>query len=297
MQVNNLKKHKFSKICKVCESDVYYFVSRIRHYSFCRCPTCGICYIEPLPTQIFLHHLYDDFYSGRRAFENYEDILLTTMNFISHRLQVIFTVINKPKSLKQFLDVGCGAGHHVYAAQKFGLQAYGIDVDRTSVNRAKSLGLSNIMHTNLLAAPFTKDGFHIVQFFHVLEHISNPKETLLKANLVLNNNGVIIIDVPNQASLISKLKILLNRIGFIKQGYGFLQPPNHIFAYTLRSLRLLLETSGFNIRKVIYYTPAHKLYNPTSINYKTSIKWFIIGILYMIFGRDSYISVYAVKKR
>lgn len=285
------------QVCSICNSYVQHQVGWINGYMCWYCRGCNTYYIEQSLADHSLFSLYNNFYSGQRARKIFHVIASISQLFLLNRFKIIQKNVHLNSSPLRFLDIGCGAGHCVYAAQKLNLEAYGIDIDKTCIDQANALGLKNIFHADLLHAHFRHEFFHVIQLFHVLEHIQHHKKILIKAREILTNNGVLIIDVPNQNSLIAKLKILFGLFKPMKRDYGYLQPPFHIFAFTLRSLKILLSLTGFEIVKIIYYSPANKLYNPSSINYKKSIKWFIIGILYMIFGRDSYVSVYATKKR
>lgn len=124
-----------------------------------------------------------------------------------------------------------------------GLDAYGIDVDEKSISIAREQGLK-VEKTDIFQANFKHGYFDLIQMKQVLEHIPDPKECLSRVRSLLKLNGVLMIDVPNQSGIIPKIKITFK---IRKNEYGFVQPPMHLFAYTQRSLRGILERVGFEV--------------------------------------------------
>ena len=88
------------------------------------------------------------------------------------------------------LDVGCGGGGLVYAAQQLGWNAFGIDVSKVAVDLSrKKWGLSTIFQTNL--ADFNpQQQFNVITAYHVLEHLYDPHQVLAKIKDLLDPDGL-----------------------------------------------------------------------------------------------------------
>ena len=99
--------------------------------------------------------------------------------------------------------------------------------------------------------------FDLIQLKQVLEHVLDPCDLIKEIYRILRKEGVLIIDVPNQEGLIPQLKI---KFGIKKEEYGFLQPLRHIYAFTSRTLRGLLEIKGFKIKRTIITTPGDAVF-------------------------------------
>ena len=179
-------------------------------------------------------------------------------------------------------------GGYVFAAEKLGLCAYGIDIDEKSCSFAKSLGL-NIFNGEISDANYSNNCFDIIQCKQVLEHIYSPNKLLSEIKRILNKNGVLIIDVPNQKGFIPKMKVLIN---FKKDEYGFLQPPRHSYAYTIKSLKYLLEKNNLKIINHFTSYPGNPTYCPL---YKQKLLQKILFKITNIFKGGSILVVYVKK--
>ncbi|HCN37520.1 MAG TPA: hypothetical protein DIS94_07415, partial [Bacteroidetes bacterium] len=108
--------------------------------------------------------------------------------------------ILKFKNSGSLLDVGCGSGLFLKSVSDV-FNVSGIDVSKKSINFAREefgLDVSNKSLDDLIS-----DGkkFDIITLWHVLEHFNNPVEDLKKIRNLLNENGVLIIEVPNWDSI------------------------------------------------------------------------------------------------
>lgn len=111
---------------------------------------------------------------------------------------------------------------------------------------------------------------------------------------ILKKGSYAIIDVPNQLSLMAKIKILLHYLK-IKKDFGYLQPPNHLFAFNHKNIVDFFKKEGFEVKKIVFVSPVDQLYFPTEQNYFKSFRDKIIKMLYNLIGKGSYISIYAKK--
>ena len=202
-----------------------------------------VCYCSPFPEDI--SGIYDDYFFNHGYKANYFDYLPLIKNSLDKKIRLLQSIYPEysQNNTKRFLDVGCGSGLYVHAAQLLGFDAYGIDVDEKSILIAREQGLK-VEKSDLLKVDFKQDYFDLIQMKQVLEHIPDPKEFLSRVRSLLKFNGILMIDVPNQSGIIPRLKISLN---LIKNEYGFVQPPVHLFAYTQQSLSSLLQRVGFEV--------------------------------------------------
>ncbi len=144
---------------------------------------------------------------------------------------------------KKMVEIGCGKGDFLSLIKQSGVDAYGIEYNGESVKQCINKGLvvtrDFIQSDNkrMIHAPF--DAFFISNF---LEHI--PKPNLLLGGLFnnLTNNAVGLVEVPNFDMILAK-KLFSEFI------------LDHLFYFTMDSLRILLEKNGFVIIdcKVIWH--------------------------------------------
>jgi predicted SAM-dependent methyltransferase len=103
----------------------------------------------------------------------------------------------------------------------------------------------------------TDKKYSCIHMSHVLEHIPNPNEWLRKAFDVLDEDGILVVCVPNMFSVSRKAKLFFRRIGLRsgkwKESW---RTPDHLFEPTIRGMKYLFRKNGFNILR--YYTYSRK---------------------------------------
>ena len=100
------------------------------------------------------------------------------------------------------LDVGCGLGYDAFSlALKYGCSVIGTDVDKTSVEIAKSIKQTlkaenvQIQLDNILKSKI-QEQFDLVLFLEVLEHIKDHERALCEISKRLKQKGLLILATP-----------------------------------------------------------------------------------------------------
>lgn len=98
------------------------------------------------------------------------------------------------------LEVGCGPGGILkYFYDKYNSQVLGIDLDQRYLDFGKENNLNLINST--IESFQTEQKFDLVIVCHVLEHLNNPIDFLIKIRSLLNENGSVYIEVPSLESV------------------------------------------------------------------------------------------------
>lgn len=140
----------------------------------------------------------------------------------------------------KLLDVGCGFGWVVAEAQKRGFTATGIDEAKPYITLGKWILRADLRHASLEKFS-AKEKFDVVVLNHVLEHIKKPKDFLAKIRKLLSPGGLLFVACPNINSLMYWI--------FKDRWYG-LQPAQHVWQFTGKSLPSEIATSGFIIDRI-----------------------------------------------
>jgi 2-polyprenyl-3-methyl-5-hydroxy-6-metoxy-1,4-benzoquinol methylase len=98
-------------------------------------------------------------------------------------------------------DIGCGVGIETDFIQSLGAFVVGVDIDFDLLKIAKN-HLPN-ENTQLLAGdahhlPFREKAFCVVVMFDVLEHLNDPLQVLTHISIILKDEGILILGVPNK---------------------------------------------------------------------------------------------------
>jgi 2-polyprenyl-3-methyl-5-hydroxy-6-metoxy-1,4-benzoquinol methylase len=135
----------------------------------------------------------------------------------------------------RLLDVGCGSGEWLVTMCELGWRVEGIDFDEDAVGVAKQKGL-DVRCGTLEQQNFPDGIFDAVTLNHVIEHLPDPKRTILECARILKPDGKLVIFTPNSSSLGHKV---------FQQNWRGLEPPRHLYLFSMQSLRSLLERNGF----------------------------------------------------
>ncbi len=102
------------------------------------------------------------------------------------------------------LDIGAGRGRFVATARSAGWQAEGIEPSERGVRGAAEVYGVELLQTGLESAGITA-GAGAITLWHVLEHVDDPAAALRRVAGRLAPGGVVLIGVPNRASLQARL--------------------------------------------------------------------------------------------
>lgn len=229
--------------CPVCSSEkVVYKPHTTFTHSLWRCRSCGLIFVYPQPTLQTLEKIYGDAYfkneqSQDYGYDDYQKDKTNILKTSERRLRSIEAFMPKKGML---LDVGCALGYFVEAAVRRGWDAHGIDISRYAIDAAKQTLGDRVMRGVLADANFPKGKFDAVVSWDCIEHVPDPRAQLKQTAELLKPGGLLVMATPDAGSAVAKL------MGDRWMGYKDLE---HLFYFSRRSLRMLLEQSGFEVIK------------------------------------------------
>ena len=143
-------------------------------------------------------------------------------------------------------DAGAGRGRFVAAARAAGFEATGIEPSARGVAAARdTYGVALQAATIEDARVDTVDG---VTLWHVLEHLDDPAAALWRVSSWLAPGGVVLVGVPNLASLQASLA---------RSRWFHLDLPRHRVHFTPPGITALLERTGFEVEAVHHVLAEH----------------------------------------
>ncbi len=192
-----------------------------------KCARCGLIYTNPRPEEEALISTY-----GRMVDEVYVE------ESSGRRLaaQSILKILKKFKKRGRLLDVGCATGFLLDEARKAGWEVSGVEPSAWAVDYAKkTLQIDTIFQGVLKDAGYPDNYFDAVVMKDSIEHLADPKGTLVEIRRVIKSDGIICVNTPNIDSLVGK--ILKARWWGVKQ--------SHLYYFSRKSLHAMLEAAGF----------------------------------------------------
>lgn len=164
------------------------------------------------------------------------------------------------KTLK-VLDVGCGSGTIAKKIQDNGHDVLGIDFSEEALKRAQERQIKTKQCNLDEGMPEKSNTYDVVWEGDIVEHVFDPIGLLKESARVLNPGGILLVTIPNDVGLISRIKILFG-ISHQEQMYrtsGFYK--HHTF-FTPKLIKFMLEKAGFEIvefRKVLNLGKRYKI--------------------------------------
>jgi len=199
------------------------------------------------------------------GFTNYSDI--KRLKFILNSLKE-----NVPEG-GSVLDVGCGNGIITRSLGKAGFKVNGIDISNKAIEKAKASNDLPNVNFNVISAEelaISQQKYDCVICSEVLEHLYQPQDLLKILYQSLEENGILVVTVPNgqgpREFLVTRPIIMLQKKNnwlwkFVQQlkttlGYSGTTVQSdaadltHIQFFTKKSLTTLAENNLFQIKKI-----------------------------------------------
>ncbi len=147
-------------------------------------------------------------------------------------------------SSRQALEVGCGDGDRMQTYGPFLDHVRGVEPDPRAVSVARERGLDVYEGTAEDLPNDIKDRqYDLIVFSHVLEHTIDPVISLRNAAAMLSDDGLMSVEVPNNASTGAR------NMG---QAWRWLDAPRHLNFFTAESLQACAEAAGLKVKAVLY---------------------------------------------
>jgi len=200
------------------------------YWQIVKCNKCGLIFVSPRLIPESAANRYERIY-----FSYYEDNPIDRYQSCAGSFKIIKKYF--PPGFKgRILDVGCGLGYFVEYLQNNGWDARGIEVSKYAADSAENKGL-NVISGDFLKIEYPLNHFDCITMWDAIEHVPYPMRYVKQAYKLLKPGGMLIIQTPN----IENLTLLLN-----KNMYPW-APTEHLFYFSIKTLRLLLEKNNYEI--------------------------------------------------
>lgn len=224
--------------CPVCNNNDPSILGKKNKLTLVVCPTCACVYIDPLPESEQLQEMYDDYLPTEKYLKKLKKKTLTSR-------YKIFRLKKYQKSTgKKFLDVGCNIGVTVRAAQLSGFNSMGIDLDKTSINKAKEL----FEHCEFEACSTfelveTGRKFDFIYCSEVIEHVPDAHAFVQSLADLMETNAILYLTTPDAGHPRVPTNIL---------DWKEVKPPEHLVYFNKNNIRTLLQGHEIEIIKVFW---------------------------------------------
>lgn len=229
--------------CNICQRDeTEVWLRDSSSVQFVKCRHDGLLYMNPRPRAESVRQFHTQFVrADNLAF------------FSEHRRGILGREAEAVKAFKSrgnLLDVGCATGTFFENFLPPDWRAFGVDTSSLGSSLARDIHKAYVFCGTVREANYSSLFFDVISMLDTLYYSPDPYAELLEFKRILKDDGLLAIEIPGYAYSLLRDKgpicWILDRTwvrGFTKT--------RHLYYFSPRSLRLLLQRAGFRIVKVI----------------------------------------------
>lgn len=274
-------------------------------FTIYQCSYCKTGQVFPMPTNDEVLEFYKGFLFSAN---------ITNLEIIRKSAPMLFSSLGLPKngSLKM-LDVGGGGGFYAKAFEEtgYGESTY-VDLDNEACEFARNkVGVNNVLNLDAAMLESGDMKYDFIMCRHLIEHLINPTDFILKLTNTLTAHGTLLIVCPNGDALeyfaypnllkgrvkkialankLSKYEVMLKFMSG-KMLHG-IDPPRHLWAISRMGMQRFLDNN--HIKAEIATFPLTDIaYSPyySSVTFKQKVWSFLGDIIFSKIAGGTHLSV------
>ena len=227
-----------------------------------RC-ACEMVFLTPQPSRPSLEEAY-----GESYYRAWDGQARRRDRIWRRRIERVAALAPPPG---QLLDVGCGAGEFLRAARARGWTVAGTELSAYAATAAGD-GL-RVIPGEVWEADLPAGAFDVVTCWHVIEHVRDPRRAVEEVGRLLRPGGWLILATPNLDDRIFQAAYLLAR-GRRPRLYAPGEREIHLFCFSARTLRRLVESAGLQATAVGFDRGAAAVWGKQMVN-EAAYAWFL----------------------
>jgi SAM-dependent methyltransferase len=231
--------------CPTCGSDKIgppFFASG--GYELVRCGDCGLAFVANPPSEEELERLYSFANGYHLPFRDDDGEIALRFRFAERQLAAVSRHRTPPG---RCLDIGASAGFFVKTASDHGWDAEGIELSKDTSALARERYGADVKAARLEDTNFEPGSFDVVTLWDVIEHVPDPLDTMRRVSELVKPGGVVGLITPNLDGLFSRRSY---RVGRRLNHWPAVEPPLHLFQFSVQSLTALLDRVGLQTLEV-----------------------------------------------
>ena len=238
--------------CNLCNSNNYtelFPAGKAQIHRIVKCNVCNLIYANPQTdnvSEVEKNYAKSSIGNSNKGSgttlnsfnpENHQYLNKQVLQLKDYSKIIDFVENNKKGT---FLEVGSYAGIFLNEARKRGWEVIGIEpLEIPADYSEKTLGIK-VIRRYFEEADLPKQSIDVVVACHVIEHVPDPTSFVKKAHTLLKTGGKLILETPTYDSLSFRL---------LKHRERSVRCDGHIYFFTTKTLRKLVEENGFKVVK------------------------------------------------
>ncbi len=226
----------------------------------CTNPACNIYWLDPAPPPHELWKAYTTYHTHTRKPGN--RLAKAVLSLVHRLIKLCLLPLWRINGLKReadylrfmtlahetagkLLDVGCGGGRFLNRMKKRGWLVEGVDFDALATERATARYGVKTHVGDLTQCALPANSFDVITMSQTIEHLYDPKATLIESLRILKPGGLLVMTTPNVKS------IGAGEFGSFWRGW---EAPRHLHLFSVDSLQRLTQSAGFKVSEARTYS-------------------------------------------
>lgn len=224
--------------CNLCGSTESSRTIATKGWQIRICAQCGLGRTDPRPASVSLPEYYGEDYWRIGTEGEGERYTPREVKHLLYRYGRRVQHLKRYKSRGRLLEIGTGFGFFLEAAQRKGFEVQGVEYSPWVAEQARKMFQLPVQVGSVDEFDPAGQKYDVIVMWHVLEHLTDPMETVRRIRSWLNDGGIFAVEVPNCASVDAM------KLGGQWDGWW---PPYHLWHFTAHSLSQMLEKAGFEV--------------------------------------------------
>jgi SAM-dependent methyltransferase len=218
--------------CPICSASAFTPLFEKGGQRFVRCTGCGLHLINPRPLAASVMATYGGDYGAL-----YRRKIAAKLKRSRRWVRRIHRRVHNGR----WLDVGCSAGFVLQAANEFGFEPYGTDIDAEALRfAAEHFSLTQLHRGPIEGQDWPDEFFSVISAYDVIEHVPDLNVFVATLKRLLAPQGILEIRTPDVGH---------PRVPRDLSSWNEIKPSEHLYYFDAATLRRLLAGHGFRIVK------------------------------------------------
>ena len=234
--------------CPICNSDSFSKEISCNDHTYSKksfdivsCNSCSFWFSNPIPEEKNIGEYYkSDAYVSHT--KNKSGVINSLYHFVKN-----YSIKKKHTLVKPFLsnnntllDYGCGAGDFLTYCKSQGVNTFGYETSDDARKVAEEKSQIKLKSTNEIHQE-TKQ-FDVITMWHVLEHVYDLNKDFEKLTSLLNDDGRLIVAVPNRESFDAK---------HYKESWAAYDLPRHLYHFTKKDITSFSKNYKLEVESIL----------------------------------------------
>jgi 2-polyprenyl-3-methyl-5-hydroxy-6-metoxy-1,4-benzoquinol methylase len=235
------------KNCPLCGGEKSETFLTAKDHSFSKedfkiesCLSCGFKFTNPIPSEDTIGNYYkSEIYISHN--DSNKGLMNKVYKWVRKRaIRSKENIVSNLSSERKILDIGCGTGDFLAHCKEQGWTAKGLEPDPGARQKCSEKGIEVADIVKLHDTSFSK--VNVISMWHVLEHVYHLKRDFKRMVELLEDNGSIVIAVPNHTSYDAKK---------YHNYWAAYDLPIHLYHFKPDDIKLLAKQHNLSLEKMI----------------------------------------------